>query len=75
MTFRLVKGIWLRYEDHLMLEIDLGAVAHRAMWGYGVDPPADINPYLVSGRVCQPDLAGTAAGWAITTRWIWLAPS
>src|SRR5579872_2053362 len=21
------------------------AVAHRAMWGYGVDPPADINPH------------------------------
>jgi hypothetical protein len=24
-----------------MLEIDLGAVAHRAGWGYGVDPPSD----------------------------------
>ena len=29
-----------------LLEIDFGAVAHRAMWGYGVGPPADINPHL-----------------------------
>jgi hypothetical protein len=29
----------------LTLEIDLGAVAYRAMWGNGVDPPADINPH------------------------------
>jgi hypothetical protein len=28
---------------HPLLEIDLGAVAHRAMWGYGVDPPSDTN--------------------------------
>jgi hypothetical protein len=28
------------------LEIDFSAVAHRAMWGYGVDPPADMNPHL-----------------------------
>jgi hypothetical protein len=31
-----------------MLEIDLGAVAYRAMWGYGVDPPSDtVNPHDV----------------------------
>src|ERR1017187_6359154 len=24
-----------------MLDIDLGAVAYRAMWGYGVGPPSD----------------------------------
>ena len=35
-------------------EIDLGAVAHRAIWGYGVDPPADINPHLVSCRYVSP---------------------
>jgi hypothetical protein len=29
-----------------MLGIYIGGVAHRAMWGYGVDPPADINPHL-----------------------------
>jgi hypothetical protein len=29
-----------------LLQINFGAVAHRAMWGYGVDPPADINPHL-----------------------------
>jgi hypothetical protein len=29
-----------------LLQIDFGAVAHRAMWGYGVDPPADMNPHL-----------------------------
>jgi hypothetical protein len=32
-----------------VLEIDLGAVAHRAMWGYGVGPPADIQPPSGSG--------------------------
>ena len=29
-----------------MLEIYLSTGAHRAMWGYGVDPPADIDPHL-----------------------------
>ena len=24
-----------------LLEINIGAVAHRAMWGYGVGPPSD----------------------------------
>ena len=42
-------------------EINIRAVAHRAMWGYGVDPPADINPPSGSGA-CQPDPAGAAAG-------------
>ena len=28
-------------KNAIMLEIDLGAVAHRAMWGYGVGPPSD----------------------------------
>jgi hypothetical protein len=45
-----------------LLEIDFGAVAHRAMWGYGVDPPADMNPPVwVWCRACQPDPAGAAA--------------
>jgi hypothetical protein len=35
---------WHREHDDLgrgswILEICLGAIAHRAMWGYGVDPP------------------------------------
>lgn len=42
----------------LMLEIDLGAVAHRAMWGMGVDPPSD-TPFVhirpISGMAeCHP---------------------
>jgi hypothetical protein len=44
-----------------LLKINIGPVAHRAMWGYGVDPPADINPHLGlvprvsprSGRHCS----------------------
>src|ERR1019366_6034605 len=28
-------------KNAIMLEIDLAAVAYRAMWGYGVDPPSD----------------------------------
>ena len=46
----------------LMLEIDLGAMADIAIWGYGVDPPADINPHLAWCRACQPDPVGTATG-------------
>jgi hypothetical protein len=41
-----------------LLQIDFGAVAHRAMWGYGDDPPptpADINPIWVWRRASQPD--------------------
>jgi hypothetical protein len=45
-----------------MLEIDLGAVTDRAVWGYGVDPPADINPHLAWCRACQPGPVGTATG-------------
>src|ERR1039457_6088299 len=30
-----------------LLEIHFSAVAHRAMWGYGVDPPSDLNPQCV----------------------------
>jgi hypothetical protein len=26
-----------------LLEIDIGTVAYRAMWGYGVDPPSAWN--------------------------------
>jgi hypothetical protein len=44
-----------------LLEINIGTVAYRAMWGYGVDPPADMNPRLGlvsrmsarSGRRCS----------------------
>jgi hypothetical protein len=32
--------------DIFMPEIDLGAVAHRAIWGYGVDPPSVWNPSI-----------------------------
>src|ERR1035441_687643 len=28
-----------------LLEINIGAVAYRAMWGYGVDPPSAWNPH------------------------------
>jgi hypothetical protein len=45
------------------------------MWGYGVGPPADMNPHLVWCRVWQPDLAGhyviavfTALMWLIMSR-------
>ena len=38
-----------------LLEINIGTVAYRAMWGYGVDPPADMNSHepgnAVPGRV------------------------
>ena len=50
-----------------MLEIYLGAVPHRAMWGYGVDPPADINPIWVWRRASQPDQPALQPT-AITTR-------
>ncbi len=39
------------------------------------DSPSDINPHLVSCRVCQPDLAGHDGWRAITTHWAWLVPS
>ena len=40
-----------------MLEIDLGAMADIAIWGYGFDPPADINPHLISCHATLgPDL-------------------
>jgi hypothetical protein len=29
------------------LQINLGVVAHRAVWGYGVGPPSDLNPQCV----------------------------
>jgi hypothetical protein len=38
-----------RPENAIMLEADLGAVADRAMWGYGVDPPRTHYLYI-SGR-------------------------
>jgi hypothetical protein len=28
-----------------LLEINIGAIAYRAMWGYGVGPPTDLNPH------------------------------
>jgi hypothetical protein len=40
-AFLHVKGHKIAAEDTRILEINLGAVAHRAMWGYGVDPPSD----------------------------------
>jgi hypothetical protein len=43
-AFLHVKAIRFRCQGAWMLEIDLGAVAHRAMWGYGVDPPSLWNP-------------------------------
>ena len=63
-----------------LLEIDFSAVAHRAMWGYGVGPPADINPHLglVSrisarrGRHCSRRPA-QAPGWCLRRSWCsWL---
>jgi hypothetical protein len=44
-----------------LMEIDFGAAAPRAMWGYGVDPPPTSNPHLGlvsrmsprSGRHCS----------------------
>jgi hypothetical protein len=30
------------------LQVNLGAGAYRAIWGYGVGPPSDINPHLRS---------------------------
>src|SRR5260370_15158253 len=56
----------------------LSVIAYRAIWGYGVDPPADANPHLVACSVRQPDLAGQRSRWcrwAITTAWVRLAPS
>jgi len=50
----------------LMLEIDLGAVAHRAMWGYGSIPPWPGTPPSESGS--RP--AGTRA--AIITGRFWV---
>lgn len=35
------RGTWV-------LEIYLGAVAHGAMWGYGVDPPSDTHHFAVT---------------------------
>jgi hypothetical protein len=53
-----------------MPEINLGAVTHRAIWGYGVDPPADMNPHLVSCRYVSPIWPGTAVGGPSPTRWL-----
>ena len=39
-------------------EINIGAIAHRAMWGYGVDPPSIWNPSIwewLSPRGCAGD--------------------
>jgi hypothetical protein len=33
-------------EGARVLEIDFGAVAYGAMWGYGVDPPSLRNPSI-----------------------------
>jgi hypothetical protein len=30
------------------LQINLGAVAYRAMWGYGVGPPSDTNDHVLT---------------------------
>ena len=45
-AFLHVKGHKIAAEDTRILEINLGAVAHRAMWGYGVDPPSAWNPSI-----------------------------
>src|ERR1039458_4757865 len=63
-----------------LLEIDFGAVAHRAMWGYGVGPPADINPHLGLASRISARPAGIAAdgrhhapGWCPgRSWWSWL---
>jgi hypothetical protein len=59
-----------------LLEIDVGAVAHRAMWGYGVDPPADLYPHLgqvsrVSARSGRTAADGHhhAPGWCLRRSW------
>src|SRR6266581_8568560 len=39
-----------------LLQINFGAVAHRAMWGYGVDPPADMYPPGPALRGCRHGL-------------------
>jgi len=44
-----------------LLEIDFGAIAHGAMWGYGVDPRRLPTSIWVWCRACHPDPAGTAA--------------
>ena len=31
-----------------LLEINIGTVAYRAMWGYGVYPARDLNPHAVT---------------------------
>jgi hypothetical protein len=61
-------------------EINIGAVAHRAMWGYGVGPPADINPHLGLASRISARPAGIAAdghhhapGWRPgRSWWSWL---
>ncbi len=40
-AFLHVRGHKSFYEGARVLEIDVGAVAYEAMWGYGVDPPSD----------------------------------
>jgi len=44
------EGIW----PVRLLEINISAVAHRAMWGYGVDRPADTTrlPQVLRFSVC-----------------------
>jgi hypothetical protein len=45
-----------------LLEINIGTVAYRAMWGYGVGPPADFNPLWSRVAQVSPILPGATAG-------------
>jgi hypothetical protein len=45
-TFLQVNGSKGLGRNLAALQVNLGAGAYRAIWGYGVDPPADMNPHL-----------------------------
>jgi hypothetical protein len=60
---------FLQVNDHIapaggpwVLEIYLGTVAHGAMWGYGVDPPSDVNPHRDVGSFRSPSVPALRAG-------------
>ena len=47
------------------LQINIGTGACRAMWGYGVDPPADMNPHLSDGSAAgRSQISQRSAGLA-----------